>query len=1348
MSKININTATVDELIKGVGITNATAKKIISLRQKAGALTSLDKLVSSRIISRETLNKIGDKLYIKSSNVATREMSSAPDASSTTKATTFTKLAISVQFDTTPNSTTGVLPGLFIRIAYTADDGDARNAAAERFALNMAGVTGFEIEGLALLEPITATVENSQGYVVFDAHEVKVEETIKGIEGKAQVLIPWKDLGPALQRSEPTKIPSLIRSGRFVNLHDPAQRFDGYHLFVDLVDDEDKRKDITLLLQQAYDGTPQSGAVLVDTTDPATVQRLSTFNLTEGTVKFDGGFSVERIIGGSTSGWLWVLSGAATYAGFRAEPQPETPMQNLTIIVPGASEKGTEALTPAETGNCGCGCGGEGTRVPYDVGESQLLGRPDLFNDDPGSYCEPFTNPNRILGERRLFTVLRVGQPEIRSTSPNTFIPELEKAIAGIAGRKQKKSAGLELPGRSQWASRFLGSKSAYLSAVNMFKKPDKAQNRRPAVNGNNPIDWDGDSTKYQALSVAGGHILEWRIQWRSNGYSLGDIRHTLTLAPRQTKRILKMDWRRVERARRSETTLSSDEVDQSTLSSRDYSDAVASTLSEWSKGGSHSDTTGVAGGVGAAIGPVVIGGGAAHGSANSSSWQQGGRSASASEEQKLRDAIRQHGDSQRQLQSTVVVESQQAESMEGVSEIVRNPNYAHSLTIIYHEILRHMRVDTALGGVRECLFVPFAIAPLTFERIARWRDVFEKRLIKKELRWAFKYTEDYRNNWVGSDVPAGARAEQNLAYLSGSLFIKLGIERPRDEEATEQINEAVRAEGGSRTHVLEKFLVSTWMPYAPFMAISIAEAVNLVASVNPTERETYFQRQLAPGMASRWVDMLQFIVKKKNGALVTLEGADFTFASSYRYNGTARVDFTIPVSELASKGIRRVDIVSITVKPKPDAPSLPPGSVANLVYGTIKFETAHYRRDVQSDQGARDLVKPGTGVADQALLYFPLSSYEQRNIRDDVAQAFGDIEQHVNDNLHHYHKVIWWHLDRDELYTLLDGFAVSEQDGRSIASVVEREPIGILGNMLVFRVASGAFIGVDGHKDSESLLNYYRGEAPVAEPMRISLPTDGLYAQAIMDKCVACEEHEGSLDWVLKDPDPALADFPAGLFDSRRAEPQNLTPTPLPASIINLQNAPAAPDPTGLAAILNTVGQAGAFRDMAGLAGTQANAQAAMQSAASLATSFGTQAANLKLADMAAKQQATTDADKKLASIERAKDKGLIDDAEASRQTAKVLENMHTPDASDKPQQDAAVSQAIRSAGTIPGSSIESRTAEGEVKVNLGAPVAAPSEATIALEESPPPEPHEPVDVDTFARKVVEAIDKNSGGN
>jgi hypothetical protein len=66
----------------------------------------------------------------------------------------------------------------------------------------------------------------------------------------------------------------------------------------------------------------------------------------------------------------------------------------------------------------------------------------------------------------------------------------------------------------------------------------------------------------------------------------------------------------------------------------------------------------------------------------------------------------------------------------------------------------------------------------------------------------------------------------------------------------------------------------------------------------------------------------------------------------------------------------------------------------------------------------------------------------------------------------------------------------------------------------------------------------------------------------------------------------------------------------------------------------------------MAGLAGTQALAKAGLDTAASLATSFGGAATSVRLAEIAGKQQVTADADKKLASVQRAKDKGLVSQA------------------------------------------------------------------------------------------------------
>jgi len=149
--------------------------------------------------------------------------------------------------------------------------------------------------------------------------------------------------------------------------------------------------------------------------------------------------------------------------------------------------------------------------------------------------------------------------------------------------------------------------------------------------------------------------------------------------------------------------------------------------MSEWAKGSSSSSVTSAAAGVGAILGPVAIGGGVAHSNARSQSQQAGGRATTAKEESLWRDAVRRHGDDLRKFESTVVMEVNQTEEVTGTVEVIQNKNYAHSLTVIYHNILRHLRVDTEFGGARECLFVPFAMKPFTMQRVYRWRESIQQ---------------------------------------------------------------------------------------------------------------------------------------------------------------------------------------------------------------------------------------------------------------------------------------------------------------------------------------------------------------------------------------------------------------------------------------------------------------------------------------------------------------------------------------------------------------------------------------------------------------------------------------------
>ncbi|MHA7854918.1 DUF2272 domain-containing protein [Marinobacter shengliensis] len=1160
---------------------------------------------------------------------------------------------------------------LQVRVSYeisiqTEDKQNDSHPASDIIRLDRHASAESKLEPVLLSKPIHARLESRQGQELADLGEI---DTGPGKKGEPVTLvIPAESLKHALERNNPEQQPVLERSGRFVTLGQVDRRFDDYSLSVDLIDTEAKHQAISsLLAQNADNGTnARSAEVALDT---HTAGHLGALSLTGADLKFDGSFHVKRPFNAGTeaNGWIWVLNGPKLIVGYQSDGSVYTPLRDLRIMLPWQDpvSDGEEQVN----GSC-CNNG----HPPLNMDEDSLLNDPDLFSDDPGSFCRPFSNPARILGERRFQTVFRVEQPEIESTS-NTK-PDYRGLIAPrdanefrmmstamvASEQPDSEAAGVS---RARFSidtaslQRFLPKNPGVfmppIKAIDFLPLPKLPWlNKRQPVSARNPIDWDGDTTKYQALSVAGGHIMEWRVQWRSNGYSLGDVAHTLTLAPRQTRRIVKLDWRRREASIRRETSQFAEEVSQSTFSDRDYHNAVRSNLNEWSKGGSSSKTTGVAGGIGFALGPVVIGGGAAHGRASSSSWQQGGRSVSAAEEQSLRDAIRQFGDSLRQYESTVVNEVSQDESIEGVSEVVRNPNYCHSLTVIYHEILRHIRVDTVLAGVRECLFVPFAIRPFTFSRVIRWRDVFERYLQKRDLRWALKYTEDIQNHWQGSDVPAGPRKAQPLESLTGTIYIKLGIERPRDEVVSDQIDDQLSEEGA----VGEKITTRVWQAYANILPIPVGQIVARIRGFSAAQRDAYFQREIAPAMARRWVDRLR--LDSQNGEL---EGTDFTLVGEYRFNRTVRVDFNVPSEALA--GNKREDIAKLILSA---TEHLPKGSVANVTSANIHFHTSHYERRVSSPRGTDDLISPPAwddnetdrpAPSESATLSFRPSNWEEQNMRLEAEKANRKLLEHINDNLHYYHKVIWWTMDRDELYMLLDGFAISPSDGRSIASVVEREPIAIMGNTLVFKVAAGAFLGINGHESYEDAFRYYKGEGAPAMPMRISLPTDGLYAQAIMDECNACEEHEGSTDWVLKDEDPALADFPGNFFDSRRSQPQDMTPTNMPDSIINLQNAPAAPAPQGFGDILGAVANSNAFRDMAGLEGTQKNALGALNSAANLAGQFGGFALQTRLAELQAEKDAGANFDKKRAAIDRAVEKGSMSKQDGEAALRKQAEQM-----------------------------------------------------------------------------------------
>ncbi|MCC5852405.1 MAG: OmpA family protein [Alkalimonas sp.] len=1301
--KINLNLVSAEELTQKVELSEDLLASILRTRSARNGFTSLTELAEMRGMTADTLAKI-EEVFEVAPVEQDAETPYNPDTNSDVLPDTYhgkdEAPTWSLKLDIIPKpllseEDSDRLSAFFVRVEYRTAEGQTD---AERHLASPHKRTQFEIQPFPTNRNVEISIEDGQGQQLVAPKTVALN--FRDTHFHADYEFATEPLYSRLKRSPLEATAQFHRRGRYTVMGSPKQNFADYQLSIDLIDSPEKLTQLAQLF--AYETTedlPLSRLLALEGVHDERLEHLMAFELTSAKLSYDGAFEVQRALPKSKDliGWIWFLNGPKLYAGFRRETQPSIPQHNLTILLPAtpAKEEADNTAIPCKDSaewSC-CESSADHTTRPLNIDEEHLLKDADSFHDDPGAFCKPFANPARILGERSLKTVLRVEQPDIASTSNNRPVRGLPlpgSAMGPSLRTQNSQFLGVLNPLVTQQRLNVLPRSG--LSSLTFFPLQPVLSGRRQPASPRNPIDWDGDPMRHQALSVAGGHILEWRVQWRSNGYSLGDVKRTLTLAPRQTRRIVKLEWTRTERARRSEVTQSSDELSHELTRDTDYNVAVSSSLDEWSQGSSESQTTGVAGGIGFAMGPVVMGGGASHGRASSDSSQQGTRNVAASEEQNLRDAIRQYGDSLRRIESTVITEVEQEETVQGVSEIIRNPNYCHSLTVLYYEILRHLRVDTRLGGVRECLFIPFSVQPFTYARMLQWRDTLRRYVQPANLRRALDHAEKVAAIWADpavqndnslalthdawGDIPAGARLEHELSYVSLAFYIELAIERPLPDESKfkEEYEAAVQGANASEARRIRKDLRSDLAiralgPFAHLLNSPLDELSSSLSRTDEAGISDYFRREIAPGMARHWVYNLSLKINDKN-----IETATFALATSYSHKRTLRVEVSIPTSE-ASR-LTRADLNVVTLH----CEALPKGSVARCLYATCDYRTEHFSRRIRAPSLTRPLIDPRHGTPNDkgAELPFAPDSFEQQHLRADILQASERLLNHLESNRHFFHKAIWWNMDRDELYTILDGYAVSSTDHRSLASVIERQPLGIMGNSLVFPVAAGAFLGVDGHKSLDDAMVYYSDGNQGSTPMRISLPTSGVYAQALMDDCNACEEHHGSTSWVLSDKEPELADLPAEMFQSRRQEPSDLTPTQFSQPIISLQNAPSMPQTQGLGGAMDAVRQGDAFRDMAGLQGTQQNAREAMQSASNLASGFGQMALQRQLAQLESDRQAGRDIAATTAAIESARDKGMISNEDAQQRTNDFIKKKTEPGGSDRPEKAAARAQQL----------------------------------------------------------------------
>lgn len=880
---------------------------------------------------------------------------------------------------------------------------------------------------------------------------------------------------------------------------------------------------------------------------------------------------------------------------------------------------------PAAADGGANGCTGS-PDLPRNPDARDLTTAEGTFAADPGGgRCTDFTRPDRTLEEYSFSYAVRTTEPEIRGltledepTVPvrtlleafpahlpvgrSREIPALEAGGGGHEGNPTSVSTGVVGKAVSAKLAKTLLADpntvpltrieatirlSAHAELLKLLGRVSPAPSDRTELSGDTPVDWDDDPTIYQAVTVAHGHLLRFKQEWVADGYSMGDLLYSLPLAPAQRKMIAIVDWERRESAAREEFTTAAEQLTASLARDRDVTDIVNATLSEEARGGSHADTGAFGGGLGVPVlgGLLGIGGGTS--SANSSSWETASRTATAYALNQLRDRTLQGASAVRSQRSSVVQTVAQGERTVAQTEVVANYNHCHTLTVQYFQVLRHLLVRQRLTDVQECLFVPLLISKFTPDKVLRWGETLRPDL-PRHLQGGIDALSRINSGYAGSDLPVAAYADDTVTSVDGELYLRFQLVRPKDED--------------------DEYHEANWGGLADLLGIDTQEFYQTFLQ-GQAHKDRIFLEQLGPRIAQRFVEHLQFFAVHEDDSEGRLP-IDTTLLTAFTNDRPLYVSLRMGAASLpplVRRDIKQVRISGLSgILGMLLGTILPKGSRVIIDSGTMRYRTAHV--DHALFQGASIRNDLAGGTDDGVRISTRLSGRELRNPRNEDLELSRVLLEHLNERIERYHHIIWTKMSPHRRYLLLDGFEAPNAGGKSIASVVDNELIGIIGNCLVMPVSRGnhldptfdATIVNGGRVD---LIEHYQPETSI-EPMRIAIPTKGVYAEAVQGACNSCEYKEEERFWRWEEapiPD-ALPTIQPVSAESRRAEPPGLEAKDLPTPIIAMQNAPTAPDPTGLAQALSLLGRPDLFRDMAGLAGTQQNAAAALQSALSAA--------------------------------------------------------------------------------------------------------------------------------------------------
>ena len=697
------------------------------------------------------------------------------------------------------------------------------------------------------------------------------------------------------------------------------------------------------------------------------------------------------------------------------------------------------------------------------------------------------------------------------------------------------------------------------------------------------------------------GGLATYAQSWYAEGITLGHMLHSLALAPGEATRLAVVDWSRRSRAASTEAIDENEQLNNSMDHSRAVSEVQNAVAKEMQSGGSmtsgwaHSESSadnlslslggGVAGIYEGVAGVFGFGGGGSTASqsadtsfgASSTSWSVGSRSVMAEMSQRVNDRTEQHASAVRNRRASAVREVSQSEHEEISTRIVANYNHMHALTIQYYEVVQVYRVLTTLHSFERVLFVPFALLDFTKNNadavVMRFQSALARAALSPRVRSLILDPEGSieARSATRVDMPINVAV---TAVVSGVT----AMARARDAAADATSGVAGGTGGTGDTGGTRGDILTGPPPLA--LRRTLVRPGPIV--------------EILPGDAS--LVSLSFEGVAVERVRIEQDGvpaSDSTFAVPAT---TDQLDLATPIP------LRRVTSVHI-------------GTDGSAAAGTMFVRAESGGR--QRSFGVPIEVTQNTRL--QRAAYFAGDSADRRK----------ELLEHLQANRAYYTQAVLGNLDSTSLVMLLSG--VSWQ-GEPLVHQIEPNPIAVAGNYLV--------LGAPAEDDAPSGLNPSETWAALLRDREITrdrkdqrivpIPTGGVFAEAVLGRSNSAEKLDITRFWNWQDsPIPIQPPEISPVSAASRAQPETLTPGQLGAPLVSMMSPSAVPDPAGLSAVLGAIASGNMFRDMSGLAGTQAMAGAASAGTLTAATEAGRIASdNFKAATQQATEMAKTAAD------------------------------------------------------------------------------------------------------------------------